>query len=183
MTPTPRSKPCTKCGSDLPLGRFTKSAAGKYGKSSWCKSCQRDYRESTKKQRKEYQVANRAKLSRQERERINRNEASYLRYRVSQSLEAARKRHAPVDEFMLTDKGRAAVKQLLTSSLKCALCSEVIGLKERELDHITPVSRGGWHSMSNLQVVCRPCNMMKNNYTVEELLLRCHRIIFTQGST
>jgi HNH endonuclease len=32
-----------------------------------------------------------------------------------------------------------------------------------ELDHILPVSKGGWHSYMNTQCACKQCNMKKNN--------------------
>jgi hypothetical protein len=35
-----------------------------------------------------------------------------------------------------------------------------------ELDHITPISRGGNHTRDNLQLACRQCNMKKSNREV-----------------
>lgn len=45
-----------------------------------------------------------------------------------------------------------------------------------ELDHITPLSRGGAHVASNLQCLCRACNALKSNRPLTNaalLLLRC----------
>lgn len=37
-----------------------------------------------------------------------------------------------------------------------------------ELDHIIPISRGGAHSMDNTQCLCRDCNQLKSNKTMDE---------------
>lgn len=42
----------------------------------------------------------------------------------------------------------------------CAIC----GLAENlEIDHIHPYSKGGTNDPSNLQVLCKPCNIKKSN--------------------
>jgi hypothetical protein len=41
----------------------------------------------------------------------------------------------------------------------CRLCRKPGG--ELEVDHITPVSRGGGNTMDNLQTLCKPCNRGK----------------------
>lgn len=47
----------------------------------------------------------------------------------------------------------------------CAIC----GSKERLcIDHIFPVSRGGFTILDNLQVLCEKCNLQKHNMTMEE---------------
>jgi hypothetical protein len=38
-----------------------------------------------------------------------------------------------------------------------------------ELDHIFPISRGGAHSYSNTQLLCRKCNSQKGNKVISEL--------------
>ncbi len=40
---------------------------------------------------------------------------------------------------------------------KCAECSA----EGSDLDHIVPLSKGGTHSIGNLQMLCRPCNGRK----------------------
>ena len=46
---------------------------------------------------------------------------------------------------------------------KCGLCSEQVDRKDASLDHIIPVSRGGWHVESNLQLAHLRCNQSKGN--------------------
>lgn len=39
-----------------------------------------------------------------------------------------------------------------------------------ELDHKTPLSRGGSHSIGNCQCLCRSCNSLKRDRTMEEFM-------------
>ena len=41
-------------------------------------------------------------------------------------------------------------------------CSECGSMKNQTIDHIVPLSRGGRHSVGNLQTLCSPCNSSKN---------------------
>ena len=50
--------------------------------------------------------------------------------------------------------------------------SAVCGSTEKLcVDHIFPVSRGGFTQMDNLQVLCEKCNIQKSNMTMEEFHL------------
>lgn len=78
----------------------------------------------------------------------------------------------------ISQKMREAISEesmKLTDSIKkkvferdgriCAVC----GSKERLcIDHIFPVSRGGFTILDNLQVLCEKCNLQKHNMTMEE---------------
>lgn len=48
---------------------------------------------------------------------------------------------------------------------KCVYCGSFSDLT---IDHVTPVSRGGTNSLSNLATACRSCNSSKNDKTPEE---------------
>lgn len=45
-------------------------------------------------------------------------------------------------------------------SHKCTICGSD---KKLEIDHIFPYSKGGTNDPSNLQVLCKPCNIKKSN--------------------
>ena len=53
--------------------------------------------------------------------------------------------------------------------LACPYCSDPV----KEIDHKIPLSRGGEHSLENLQMLCLDCNRSKHDMTDEEF--RAHR--------
>jgi 5-methylcytosine-specific restriction endonuclease McrA len=52
---------------------------------------------------------------------------------------------------------------------KCKACKSKVYIGQRDpkkmatIDHIVPLSKGGSHTMSNLQTMCKSCNSSKNN--------------------
>lgn len=52
---------------------------------------------------------------------------------------------------------------------KCTYCKQE--LLEFHLDHIMPLSRGGKHTIDNIQLLCPSCNLRKSNKTHEEYVL------------
>ncbi len=64
---------------------------------------------------------------------------------------------------------------MLRDEHQCQYCSGRPGVRELNLDHVIPRSRGGTDSWENLVVSCRVCNLKKGRRTPEEagmLLLR-----------
>ena len=59
----------------------------------------------------------------------------------------------------------------------CAYCGHRRISSSMEIDHITPVVRGASNDESNLQVICRPCNMRKGIQTDEEFRTRYARLV------
>lgn len=58
----------------------------------------------------------------------------------------------------LTGKEWQEIKQ--SQGFKCVHCGKNLKLT---IDHIIPVSKGGLHTKSNIQGLCKPCNSSKNN--------------------
>ena len=55
---------------------------------------------------------------------------------------------------------------------KCMYCGRKRAFVDLEVDHKTPVQRGGSDSVGNLQVLCAPCNKRKGNQTDAEFRRR-----------
>lgn len=45
---------------------------------------------------------------------------------------------------------------------RCASCSCLLKESGHHLDHITPIARGGVNNDENIQLLCPPCNRLKN---------------------
>jgi hypothetical protein len=77
---------------------------------------------------------------------------TFERYRAQQQRTATLSRHIPQhkkEEVWWRDGG------------KCRNCGrQGYGI---QIDHVVPFSRGGDHSMNNLQLLCRQCNQRKSN--------------------
>jgi len=53
-------------------------------------------------------------------------------------------------------------------TLTCYLCMKSIPFGKDQLEHKTPLSRGGTNEYSNLAISCQHCNCRKHDKTVEE---------------
>ena len=51
---------------------------------------------------------------------------------------------------------------------RCQLCRKAVAFNAMHLDHKIPLSRGGAHSMVNVQTACAACNLSKHSKTMQE---------------
>mgnify|MGYP001562943930 CR=1 FL=1 len=51
---------------------------------------------------------------------------------------------------------------LIKQRFRCVLCNKVI-VGRFHRDHIIPISKGGSNYISNIQLLCPPCNLSKSN--------------------
>lgn len=85
-------------------------------------------------------------------------------YQMTPGAVAARGRH---------NLGQKEVQRLKNFKLKeqgkqCVYCLAEISMETADLDHKTPLSRGGSHDLTNLQVLCSACNKEKHSKTDKE---------------
>lgn len=52
---------------------------------------------------------------------------------------------------------------------RCHICRQMVSLRQMELDHIMPLSRGGWHTYANVKAAHHDCNNWKNARSLKEL--------------
>lgn len=69
-------------------------------------------------------------------------------------------RRLQAEHFMVLPK---EIKRLYSQP-----CAECRSTEKPTIDHIIPLSRGGRHSIGNLQTLCFPCNTQKNTRTIME---------------
>lgn len=62
----------------------------------------------------------------------------------------------------------------------CSICGDPLDgtpSKDIHIDHIVPKSRGGTHELHNLQVVCKTCNSLKSDMTMDEMYAGLEKIL------
>ncbi len=59
----------------------------------------------------------------------------------------------------------------------CVYCGYRRITSSLEIDHMTPVIRGGSNHITNLQVICRPCNQRKGLQTDQEFRTRYRALV------
>lgn len=61
--------------------------------------------------------------------------------------------------------------QIQLQAILCIYCSAPIDILSLQLDHKTPLRRGGGPDLDNKQIMCARCNRSKGQFTHEEYLL------------
>ena len=65
----------------------------------------------------------------------------------------------------------------------CVYCGYRRTAPSFDIDHMIPVVRGGSNHISNLQVICRPCNQRKGLQTDQEFRTRYRRLVPSRSLT
>ena len=61
--------------------------------------------------------------------------------------------------------------QYLKDTQKSCLCGDSFAKVKSTIDHVVPLSRGGSNWLSNLQLLCQPCNDSKHNKLMSEWII------------
>jgi 5-methylcytosine-specific restriction endonuclease McrA len=151
-------KCCGKCKIEKPKSDFRKHSSRQDGTQNYCRDCHnkanRLWRESNREKHLE-------SLRRWHKENYAHSRESNTRWarehRESRRMKDARRR------MLQTENGRFVILESEVRKLYASPC-RVCGSKDNiSADHITPLSRGGRHSIGNLQPLCKPCNSSKKD--------------------
>ena len=158
-------KPCRKCGEEKPLEEFSKKKANKDGRSCECYECKRKRDMSLY-----YNSENR-------RDRIKKSSKQWYEdnpeVRQASWDRARRKRLASLLNVESETINRTNVFN--RDRWRCQQCNIRVQDNNRHpdnaahCDHIIPVSRGGPHLYTNVQTLCKRCNLKKGNKLIGQL--------------
>lgn len=194
-------KKCNRCKEPKALDQFYKLSASRDGLQPRCKAChttlKRDHylvnSEKVLATKRDYYFANRVELRVASRERYransderciyNRGWASANRVKVRTSNQEYSKSNPKKMRLKcLRRRANTRANGVYTVTVKelqrllgrpCYLCETA---PSKTIDHITPISRGGRHSIGNFLGACGSCNSSKNNKLLVEYR-RFQRII------
>ena len=116
-------------------------------------------REKIAAKRAEYRKKNKDKIDLSIRRWQERNRERVKMYRRNVQ---ARRRGAVAGEIIAAEDWIARQKEF---GNRCAYCMEE---KTLTMDHVIPLSRGGFHHIDNIFPACMPCNRAKGSKTLEE---------------
>lgn len=143
---------CLECLNYLPPDAFNKSSRGSFGRSSYCKNCQ-----------KTKQYPSKAK-----------NKFAVRKYRQKGVYKAAhRLREFNRKSLIKAVSDGTVTKAFIVSlleTLDCIYCKNFTKPTDRTLDHVVALNKGGLHSSQNMVMACVSCNSKKRDLDLEEFL-------------
>lgn len=192
-----RMKACTRCGVTKPLDGFWRDRRAADGRSSACAQClnaaQRirhstpEFKAYKRKADAEYRVAhlderraadaayraiNRDRINAQVRDWYMANKDYVREYRRANAERSAfhcRTRKARIRGAALRDLTHEQwLGRVDEFGGRCAYCLKTDD--NLTIEHLTPISRGGDHTLSNVVPACFPCNSSKKDRTLLEFM-------------
>jgi 5-methylcytosine-specific restriction endonuclease McrA len=183
------TKQCSKCKESKSLDQFYKDKNGKYGVTSICKKCKkrivREYynnnRDKIAKYHKEYRNINKDRLIKYNREyknnnrdRLNKYQKEYQKTERGKLLSKLKEQNRRYKKKYNTNSGERLTKEqidyLTEVYTHCAYCSTPLTPENTHIDHIHPLSKDGSHSIDNVVLACKDCNLKKNSKTLDQWL-------------
>ena len=175
-------KKCSTCKIEKPLECFGKDKRSKTGLRSQCKECEKKYRINGEKNRdpikkREYAKRYRETHKEKERRRLDKwkreNPEKYKAYKTTTKSF----RRSKVSDG---DRDITLLKLFHRDKGICKICGQICDYHDYEIrdkvfiagnlypsiDHIKPLSKGGYHTWENIQLAHKVCNSIKNTKEV-----------------
>lgn len=187
-------KLCSKCKICKPTAFFTKDIYQLNGLSKTCKECQSQYYQDNRRvildrnlrSQQKYKlknnlrkiawaIKNKYKVRKANQNYYKHNMGKIIAYNAKWSKNnvlasrnkghryRVRKRNNTIQKFT-----KAQLEQRMSVfGFQCAYC----GGSFDHIDHVKPISKGGYHCLSNLRPACKKCNQEKHNKSLSEWFL------------
>jgi hypothetical protein len=164
---TATTQKCGRCKQMLPLESFTRSSLGQPG--AWCRLCRIQYTRARycataglNPRMRPCSDCDGATTRRATAYGRLCAECAEVRRRTRNSRKHSKRRTAQ----RFTDITAAFERQLRKQAQCCPLCATRLTDAPRQpnsknLDHIVPICVGGTHTMGNVRIICRTCNLTR----------------------
>lgn len=162
----PSFQRCPRCQQNLPLGAFHESGKGKVG--AYCRSCATQYyhqRRVTTSGPPRPAVCDDCGRRTDRRRTVYALLCAVCAVRRKKERDT-RKTHLRRTRKRYTDIPVGYERQLRADTKRCPLCSvhlveEPDKANSKNLDHIVPLAIGGTHTVGNVRIICRTCNLSR----------------------
>jgi 5-methylcytosine-specific restriction endonuclease McrA len=148
-----KRKLCMQCRGMKHLREFHPSARGLGGVEAYCKEC-RSIRYKDSERSRRYTAAYRA-----------RHREHHLALHRLHQFKRRHQKEASADGSVTLE-----VLQRVYTSEVCSYCCEDVMPKDRTLDHVVPLARGGAHTADNVTMACKRCNSSKRDQDLDTFL-------------
>lgn len=146
-------KLCHRCRKQKPLDGWPAMAARRDGLHPWCRDCKNEYQRTRRHGPKGD--------AQREYDRQRRKDPARRAY--TRAKERVRRGKLAAGDVTMVDLATLASQ----NGPNCSLCGKPLG-DDITLEHKTPLARGGSHTLANLALAHRLCNMRKGRLTMEE---------------
>jgi len=196
MDDFPASKICSSCEEDKPLEDFHRHKRGKWGRAERCKICKKQLdaghyeknSDTIKAREAKYRKENPEKVKISQHNKYMKRQAEIIANNkawVKENREKVRgykRRHQAQYEGLKKEKDLSPdyPTVIARDGMFCYLCGEEIVDGKYHVDHIIPITKGGYHAEFNLSVAHDTCNISKQNKLPEELPNEVRDRIFAQ---
>lgn len=192
------TKQCSACREEKPLTEFNRHPRGLYRRQGRCRACQRDYNSSPsatatrlryQKSHPEVFAKNAARYRKAHPEACRISRARWLLRnpgRQSEIVRLSRRRHPETHRAIQARRrahqrgavGTVTAKEWTELKLRhgnrCLGCGRSEPEIRLTMDHVIPISKGGIHTIENIQPLCGSCNSKKGTRSIDFRLTSHH---------
>lgn len=162
-------KTCFKCKIEKEVSEFPTSKRNKDGRHSWCRECKTDYRRTQYLLNKEKE-ATQHKIwvsNNQERRRLQNVKATTIWQSRNQDKVKHWKNNNKHKRRASEKSGDLTLEQWIELCNKYGNACLSCGKSGVTIDHVVPLSKGGTHTIDNVQPLCGKCNSIKHDKTID----------------